>query len=115
MKTFIDMVLTVFCFALVVFLLDYFSKAKDYRRKIQKIAMNNYEFFVSELRNNPDWSFYLTKNSYDKGDFIIDLGLDLSTLKRQYLILNYLRKTPDGHGLRRGAKQLYRVLIGMYS
>ena len=63
MKTFIDMVLTVFCFALVVFLLDYFSKAKDYRRKIQKIAMNNYEFFVSELRNNPDWSFYLTKNS----------------------------------------------------
>ena len=108
-----EMILTVVVIALIIFLIEYFSKAWDYRRKIQKIALNNFDYFKAELRNNEDWSFHLTNHWWEKGDFVIDLGLDLSTSKRQFLILNYLKKAPDGRGFRKGAKQLYRRLNGM--
>lgn len=113
MNTLFEMILSVVAFALVVFLIEFFSKAMDYRIKIQKIALNSYDYFRSKLRSNENWSCHLTNDWSEKGDFVLNLGVDLSTSKRQFLILNYLKKAPDGRGFRKGAKQLYRELIGM--
>lgn len=113
MNTLFEMILTVVGFALVVFLIEFFSKAMDYRIMIQKIALNNFDYFLSKLRNNENWSCHLTNDGSKKGDFVLNLGVNISTSKRQFLILNYLKKAPDGRGFRKGAKQLYRELIGM--
>ena len=112
MREFYEALLTFGTIALVIFLIEYFSKAKDYERKIQKIAVESYDYLLSVVRDNPDWRCYPTNKTWEDGDFKLDLGINLETKERQFLIMKYLRKTPEGGGLRKGAKQLYRELIG---
>lgn len=112
MKEFVSQtILPLIGFVLVVFITEYFSKAKYYQKKIRQQAINNNDMLISVLRHSPDWSFELS-NIDNGGDMRIDLGLNLETRKRQFLLLTFLNRGPNGGGFRKGVIKLYRELEG---
>lgn len=111
MSVFLKTLLYTLLFIACIPVIDYYSYAKDYRRKIQRIAMNHFDELISVLGSEPDrWGYYLTSDEHEKGDMLIDLGIDLSSKKRQFLIINFRQKCPDGRGLRKEARFLYQEM-----
>lgn len=111
MSDFIKTLLYTLLFIACIPVIDCYYYAKDYRRRIQKIAIKHLDELISILGSEPDrWGYYFTNDEHDKGDMLIDLGIDLSSKKRQFLVINFRQKGLDGRGLRKEVKFLYQEM-----